>query len=376
MSLHLPRQRRRPLPVAARVAVALERNAELDDAVDQVRRATGPLGRSPVGPLLRGEWLGHALHPLLTDLPLGMWTATTVLDLVGGVESRPAARRLLGLGLLAAAPTAITGWSEWDRAARPAQRVGVVHAVLNVSAVALYAGSWRARRQGRHGAGVALALGGAGVSGAAGYLGGHLVSARKVSSRHPELRESHADGAVGGVPDRASRDAAGADVLQVVTAQHARIATLLRRVHAVAPETRREALDDLLAYLAGHEAAEDELVHPLQVGTDGQGPGAQRSLEESGIAQQIQRLEQLSMGSPAFETQLGLLEHALDYHCQAEEREELPSLAAILTPERAARIVDALDALEAAAPTRRGTFADMQAVARAQLAGLAPATTG
>jgi len=85
--------------------------------------------------------MGHALHPSLTDLPLGMWTAASVLDLFAGDESRPAARRLVGVGLLAAGPTALTGWAEWSRTGPRAQRVGLAHAGLNVAAVALDAAS-------------------------------------------------------------------------------------------------------------------------------------------------------------------------------------------------------------------------------------------
>ena len=54
--------------------------------------------------MLRGEWLGHALHPTLTDVTLGTWTSATLLDLFGGRDSSAAAQRLIGTGLLAAGP--------------------------------------------------------------------------------------------------------------------------------------------------------------------------------------------------------------------------------------------------------------------------------
>lgn len=175
------------LPFPARLAVDLERDSRLDPVIDGVGQITRPLADSPVGAALRGDWMGHALHPSLTDLPLGLWTAASVLDIVGGAGARPAAQRLLGMGLLTAGPTALSGWAEWQRSGRPAQRVGVVHAALNVTAVGLYAGSWGARRGGRHGLGVALAALGAGVASAAGYLGGHLALVRDVASRAPGL---------------------------------------------------------------------------------------------------------------------------------------------------------------------------------------------
>jgi hypothetical protein len=134
--------------------------------------------------VLRGEWLGHAVHPLLTDVAIGTWTSATLLDLLAGPDSSAAAQRLIGAGLLAAGPTAWTGWAEWSAAGSRDKRVGLVHAVTNGVAIGVYAASWLARRRGRHARGVRLALAGAAVSGAGAYLGGHLTEARKVASHH------------------------------------------------------------------------------------------------------------------------------------------------------------------------------------------------
>jgi hypothetical protein len=65
----------------------------------------------------------------------------------------------------------------------------VVHALANVAAVALFASSWRSRRRGRQLRGKAVGLLGASALGVGGYLGGHLVSARKVSSRNPAFAD-------------------------------------------------------------------------------------------------------------------------------------------------------------------------------------------
>ena len=159
-------------------------------ALDPVVRAVQPLANALVADptrrdLLRGRWLGHALHPLMTDLPIGFWTSAITLDLVGGPDARSAARKLVGLGVLTAVPTALTGWAEWSATGPREQRVGVVHAVSNVVALTGFAASWRARRQGKHVRGAALALTSSAALTAGGYLGGHLVSARKVSSRNP-----------------------------------------------------------------------------------------------------------------------------------------------------------------------------------------------
>src|SRR5947209_6330335 len=98
-------------------AVAWTERLEGASALDPVIRAVQPLADDLVADpnrrnLLRGTWLGHALHPPLTDVPIGFWTSAVVLDLLGGAQARPAARRLVGLGVLSAIPTAVTGWAE------------------------------------------------------------------------------------------------------------------------------------------------------------------------------------------------------------------------------------------------------------------------
>ncbi len=165
----------------------LEQSTGLDAVVAKVQPLADALLAEPGrAAALRGMWLGHAVHPLLTDVPLGAWTSAMVLDVIGGRASRPAAQRLTAFGVLAALPTAITGWAEWGAVAgQREKRVGVVHAAANNVGVLLYFASWRARRRGRHATGMLLALaGGVGV-GVGGYLGGHLTEARKVASRHP-----------------------------------------------------------------------------------------------------------------------------------------------------------------------------------------------
>jgi hypothetical protein len=173
-------------PAIVRWTLGLEETTALDGAV----QALEPTMRSALGTgaraaLLRGDWLGHAVHPILTDLVIGTWTSASVLDVFGGRGSAPAAQKLVGAGLLAAGPTAWTGWAEWSQAGTREKRVGLVHATTNAVAIGAYAASWVARRNGRHGTGAGLALAGAAVSGVGAYLGGHLAAARKVSSRHP-----------------------------------------------------------------------------------------------------------------------------------------------------------------------------------------------
>ena len=165
----------------------LEQAKALDPAVDSMtQKITKALPRGPVKDLLHGTWLGHPLHPLLVAVPIGLWSGALLLDLTGGPESRAAARRLVGAGVLAAVPTAASGWADWSElgiAKRP-KRVGIVHAGANALTILAFAGSWLARRgedrrsDGTAGLGLALA-GAAGLS-VGGYLGGHLAFAQAV----------------------------------------------------------------------------------------------------------------------------------------------------------------------------------------------------
>lgn len=178
---------RRSTPALVGLARRLEQTSRLDPLVRAARPLAAGITRDPrVRDALTGQWLGHAVHPLLTDVPIGTWTSAMLLDLVGGTDARPAARRLIAIGIATAVPTAVTGWAEYSGIERTReQRVAVVHAVSNVTALGLYVASYRARRRSQHARGKALALGGGLALSAGGYLGGHLVSARKVSSRHP-----------------------------------------------------------------------------------------------------------------------------------------------------------------------------------------------
>ena len=135
--------------------------------------------------VLSGTWLGHALHPMLTDLPIGFWTSAWVLDIIGPRRYRDAARVLVGLGVLSAVPAAVTGASDWSDTSGATRRVGLVHAAANGSAAVLYLGSWIARRRGRNAQGIVLGMAGAAAATVGGYLGGHLVQGRGVGVTAP-----------------------------------------------------------------------------------------------------------------------------------------------------------------------------------------------
>jgi uncharacterized membrane protein len=158
-------------------ADALDRPAEI------LRRLTdAALSSHRVQSVLRGEPIGHALHPLLTDFPLGAWTSTSLLDLFGGRRARPAATGLLSFGVVTALPTVLSGLAEWRKTTGPARRVGVAHAAVNSAAFGLYLWSLLTRLRGRHPQAVALGVAGGFVATVGGYLGGHLSLVLKVGT--------------------------------------------------------------------------------------------------------------------------------------------------------------------------------------------------
>jgi nitrite reductase/ring-hydroxylating ferredoxin subunit len=130
--------------------------------------------------ILSGTWLGHPVHPMLTDVVVGAWTSASVLDAIGGERSEHAADTLVGVGVLSAVPTALTGLADWVDTWGPTNRVGTVHAIGNLAAASVYGLSWVARKSGARGLGVALGMLGLGIASGTAYLGGHLVFGKGV----------------------------------------------------------------------------------------------------------------------------------------------------------------------------------------------------
>src|SRR3954451_5880113 len=182
---------------ANQVVDALEGADALDGPaknIAKVARKAFPHG--PVKDAVSGTWLGHALHPLLTDVVIGSFTSAVLLDLLGRDEDGSAAERLIGVGLAAYAPTAATGVSDWvdtEMGDERARRVGIVHASTNATAFGLYAASLAARRRGDRGKGKLLALTGAAVLGFGGFLGGHLSLRRGVGVNQTAFDEGPGD---------------------------------------------------------------------------------------------------------------------------------------------------------------------------------------
>jgi nitrite reductase/ring-hydroxylating ferredoxin subunit len=154
-----------------------------------VRNAIKP---GPAKDAVSGTWLGHALHPMLTDVVIGSFLSATLLDLLGQDADSGAQERLIAVGIAAYGPTALTGVNDWadSEPVDPAvRRVGLVHAASNSIALALYSSSLAARRKGALGKGKLLATAGATVLGFGGFLGGHMSFTKGVGPNQTAFDE-------------------------------------------------------------------------------------------------------------------------------------------------------------------------------------------
>lgn len=140
-----------------------------------IRRAVAP---PIVRNALDGVWLGAPLHPALTDIPVGSWTAALLLDgaavLTDDEALAGAADRALAVGTLAALPTAATGFNDLRDLDGQSRQVAMVHALLNVVGLSLSSASLAYRRVGRRGLARGLSAGGYLISSSAAHLGGKL----------------------------------------------------------------------------------------------------------------------------------------------------------------------------------------------------------
>jgi nitrite reductase/ring-hydroxylating ferredoxin subunit len=162
----------------------LEQAQALDRVVAPAQRIARWLPPGPVRDALNGVWLGHPLHPVLAQAPIGAWLSAAVLDgwpgsrknrggrrhgRAGGGEAGQ--RRLVAFGLAAAAAAALAGAADWSEQHEQQMRVGVVHAAANITAAGCYGASLLARRPA---ASRALRLAGLAAVTAGGLLGGHI----------------------------------------------------------------------------------------------------------------------------------------------------------------------------------------------------------
>jgi nitrite reductase/ring-hydroxylating ferredoxin subunit/uncharacterized membrane protein len=189
---------RRPWNFLTRGVRVLGRQSSLDDVGDVLATAMDRVlervpERERLTNFLHGTWLGHPLHPAITDVPVGAWTVAAVLDLVPSRRPRrtgPAAA--IAIGIVGAAAAVPAGLVDWRHLSGEQRRIGVAHAGLNTLALSCYLASLVSRLLGR-GPARRFAFAGYSIAAFSAYLGGHLVFDRQVGVRHESAGSAPSD---------------------------------------------------------------------------------------------------------------------------------------------------------------------------------------
>jgi nitrite reductase/ring-hydroxylating ferredoxin subunit/uncharacterized membrane protein len=212
---------------------ALDPIAEpLSRAVRAAYELAGPIGQQAKN-ALHGVWLGHPLHPVFTDLPLGAWTTGLVLDAVAARTNDDAMDRAadvaIGVGLAGAAAAAVTGLTDWSETSGRARRTGLIHGLLNIAATTLYATAFVLRRRGARSAGQSCALAGYTVAVGAAWFGGDLVYDQRIGVTHATIDAPESFTAVASaseIPDGSMRRVRHGDLDLLLVRQHGKVCAL------------------------------------------------------------------------------------------------------------------------------------------------------
>jgi nitrite reductase/ring-hydroxylating ferredoxin subunit/uncharacterized membrane protein len=188
--------------MAVQVEQAVERAVErapVGDAGTKVSLAvhravlSGGEGVRDAVDLLHGSWLGHPLHPVLTEITIGAWFVGGMFDAIGarGHSRRKRQARLIGdrlaaVGTACAVPTALTGLADFSTFPQWSAKPATLHAALNLANIGLYASSLRERSRGNRRRGLALSFLAQAITMTSAWLGGMLVYKHKVGVDHSE----------------------------------------------------------------------------------------------------------------------------------------------------------------------------------------------
>ena len=132
----------------------------------------GPI--RPLKDFLNGTWLGHPLHAVLTDAPIGIFTAVILLDVL---NQRIAADVTLVLGVLAMAAAAVAGLADYTDTDEVPRTRATLHATLMVVALLVYVASLAVRASGPADRAVPIVLSIVGfvIVSAGAYVGGEVA---------------------------------------------------------------------------------------------------------------------------------------------------------------------------------------------------------
>ena len=141
--------------------------------------------------MLHGKWLGHPVHPMITDIPLGAWTTAALLDtmeLCGDDQYKKGADAAIAIGLAGAAGAAVTGMTDWTGTTDIERKTGLIHGLLNIGATALYITSLFLRKKTKsRTTAISLSMLGYGITAVSAYLGGTLVYNKQMGVNHTAI---------------------------------------------------------------------------------------------------------------------------------------------------------------------------------------------
>ena len=130
---------------------------------------------TPIKDFLHGKWLGHNLHAVLTDVPIGVFTLAVVFDIF---NVRGAADVAIGFGILTMLGAAVAGLADYSDVDDEPRMVATVHATVMVIALVVYVVSLWLRLADPAGdrlVPIVIALIGYGLIAAGAFVGGELV---------------------------------------------------------------------------------------------------------------------------------------------------------------------------------------------------------
>jgi len=164
--------------IGERIVDAMPFLDKASDAVQPKVRDLVDAGGATARNVLDGVWMEVPLHPVLTDVPIGSWTAALIFDGLDLVSGRPAMRNAadasLAVGVASGFAAAAVGFSDWRYLSGGSRRMGMAHAVSNSVGLALNTASLLLRASGRRNAGRLAFLAGYSLNGIGAHLGGEL----------------------------------------------------------------------------------------------------------------------------------------------------------------------------------------------------------
>ena len=164
--------------IGERIVDAMPFLDRASDAVQPKVRELVDAGGATARYVLDGVWFEVPLHPVLTDVPIGSWTAAIVFDgldiLSGKTAMRNAADASLAVGVAGGFVAAAVGFSDWRYLSGGSRRMGMAHAVSNVAGLTLSTASLLLRATGHRNAGRLAFFAGYSLNGIGAHLGGEL----------------------------------------------------------------------------------------------------------------------------------------------------------------------------------------------------------